>query len=428
MRLVRLDDDAREASGDGASHDSGPSAVSADVRAAVAAWGEGCSVLGGVAVFNCRPPGCPRQLDAVMVLPRGVVVVQGTDLPEPVVHLEAPLRTPWKADEWPLLRPEGAVNPGLEALESAAALARALQSRGLEPMPVAAVVAVGPYAGRITQPTTDLHRGLRVLSPSTTSLLAAARELATYERACPVEPAQRLLKVLDERIELTAEELEREGFPRDNDPDLATADTVLLPKVRDRRPAAVRVKRLPVLIAAAVAAVVLAGVLVVALTGRPPAESDRQQAVQRVDGIEFVQKAEVAGRECAEHSYGELQRWFTDHPCRALSRSVFATRVSGEPAAVAVTVVWAADEAGAQQLQELASSATTGGITDLVADGHGWPGGPAEFANAAQAVERTGNQVRIVQAVWAQRSSEPTDVSLRSLAERGLRLEIGRSE
>ena len=50
------------------------------------------------------------------------------------------------------------------------------------------------------------------------------------------------------------------------------------------------------------------------------------------------------------------------------------------------------------------------------------------FANAAQAVERTGNQVRIVQAVWAQRSSEPTDVSLRSLAERGLRLEIGRSE
>ncbi|MER7011549.1 hypothetical protein ABT324_09000 [Saccharopolyspora sp. NPDC000359] len=409
MRLVRL----------GAE----PTKVGADIRAAISAWGAGRSVLGGVAVFGCRPPGAPRPLDAVVVLPRGVVVVLGVDLPEPALKVEAPLRTPWTVDGWPLVRSEGAVNPGLEGLESAAALARSLQSRGLEPLPVAAVVVVGPYAGQVTQPTTDLHRGVRVVSPNTTAILAAARELATYERSCPVEPAQRLLEVLDEECRLSTADLVEEGFPESAETDLATADTMLIPKFTEPA-AADRLPRRTALIATAAALVLLCGALVGWLTLGRPTASPRPPAppVQRVDGVEFAQRVTDREQTCASHSFGDVQRWFEQRPCRKLTRAVFETQVEGRPAAVSVAIVELPDEQSARELRNLASEAGTGGITDLVAEGRGWPGGPDGFDDAAQVAQQSGAEVRIVQTVWRHRSSNPDDVALRALAERALRL------
>ncbi|MEV0705503.1 hypothetical protein AB0I53_47385 [Saccharopolyspora sp. NPDC050389] len=413
MRLVRL----------GAE----PTQVGADIRAAISAWGAGVSVLGGVAVFGCRPPGSPRPLDAVIVLPRGVVVVLGVDLPEPALKVDAPLQIPWTIDGWPLVRTEGAVNPGLEGLESAAALARSLQSRGLEPLPVAAVVVVGPYAGQVTQPTTDLHRGVRVVSPNTTSILAAARELATYELPCPVEPARQLLRVLDENCELGPAELIAEGFPESGATDLATADTMLIPKYTDRPAAGAAARRFTPrgkLIAAAAVLVLIFGVVGTWLTLGQPAASPptRTPPVQRADGIEFTQQVAARDASCDQHSFGDVQRWFEQRPCRGLTRAVFDTQVSGRSAAVSVAIVELPDEQAASELREIADTAGTGGVTDLIADGKGWPGGPDGFDNAAQAVQQNGNQVRIVQTVWRQRSSSPDDAGLRALAERGLRL------
>ncbi|MEU6270492.1 hypothetical protein [Saccharopolyspora shandongensis] len=413
MRLVRL----------GAE----PAQVGADIRAAISAWGAGCSVLGGVAMFGCRPPGSPRPLDAVIVLPRGVVVVLGVDLPEPALKVDAPLQTPWTIDGWPLVRTEGAVNPGLEGLESAAALARSLQSRGLEPLPVAAIVVVGPYAGQVTQPTTDLHRGVRVVSPNTTSILAAARELATYELPCPIEPAQRLLRVLDESCEIGPAELIDEGFPESGATDLATADTMLIPKYTDRPAAGGTARRFTPrgkLIAVAAALVLVFGVLGTWLTlGRPAASPPPQTPpVQRADGVEFTQRVAARDASCDRHSFGDVQRWFGQRPCRGLTRAVFDTQVAGRPAAVSVAIVELADEQSARELREVADTAGTGGVTDLIADGSGWPGGPDGFDNSAQAVQQNGNQVRIVQTVWRGRTSTPDDTGLRALAERGLRL------
>ncbi|GAA4613828.1 hypothetical protein [Saccharopolyspora hordei] len=414
MRLVRLDAE--------------PTKVGADIRAAISAWGAGDSVLGGVAVFSCRPPGAPRPLDAVVVMPRGVVVVLGVDLPEPALKVDAPVHTPWTVDGWPLVRAEGAVNPALEALESAAALARSLQSRDLEPMPVAAVVVVGPYAGQVTQPTTDLHRGVRVVAPNTTSILSAARELATYERACPVEPAQQLLRVLDESCEFSAADLVEEGFPESGVTDLASADTMLIPKFSESlttkfTESAVgrRLTRPAVLLAAAAVLVVLLGALVAWLVfgGTAAAPPPPSAPVQRVDGLEFAQRTTGREQTCAPHAFGDVQRWFEQHPCRGLTRAVFDTRVSGQPAAVAVAIVELPDEQAARELRELAERAGTGGVTDLVAEGGGRPDG---FADAAQVVQQSGAEVRIVQTVWRDRGSSPDDVELRALAERGLRL------
>lgn len=402
-----------------------PTEVGADIRAAIAAWGAGRSVLGGVAVFGCRPPGSPRELDAVIVLPRGLIVVLGVDLPEPALKLEAPMSTPWTVDGWPLVRTEGKVNPAQEGLESAAALARSLQSRGLEPLPVAAVVAVGPYVGQTTQPTTDLHRGVRVVSPNTTSVLSAARELATYESTCDAVSALALLQVLG--AEATGEELVEEGFPASPDVDLSSIDTMLIPKYSEDRPfgratepAAPRSFSRGKLIGAVAALAVVFALL--ALTLGSPSASPPEVATQRVDGVEFAQRATDHVAACAPNSYGDVQRWFQQRPCRSLRRGVFEAPLGPARVALSVAVVDLPDVATATQLRKLLESAGTGGISDLVAQGRGWPGAPRDFGDAAQSVQQSAGQVRVVQAVWAQRPSSPDDLELRAMAERGLRL------
>lgn len=415
MRLVRLGEE--------------PTKIGADIRAAVTAWGRGSGVLGGVAVFGCTPPGSRRTLDAVLVLPRGVIVVVGVDLPESALKLEAPLRTPWTIDGWPLVRAEGAVNPGVEALQSASALARSLQSRGIEPLPVTAIVAVGPYVGQVTQPTSDLHRGVRVLYPSTTTILSAARELATYERACPVEPTRRLLRVLGEQPgKLGVAELTDEGFPDAVAPDLAAADTMLITRITDDTPppappAPRRTSRRAKLIALSTTALVACGLVVaLLLAGGSGAGTNPPLATQNVDGITFERKASVRGIDCAQHSFGDVQAWFGTHACTSLTRLVFDTEASERRAAVAVADVELTDEASAEALRELLDLAGTGGITDLIAEGHRWPQGPRGFDDAALSVQRTGNQVRVVQAVWSSGSSDSDDIRLRALADRGMQL------
>ncbi|WP_243789375.1 hypothetical protein [Saccharopolyspora gloriosae] len=406
-----------------------PTKIGADIRAAITAWGPGSGVYGGVAVFGAEPPGAPRTLDAVLVLPRGIMVVVGIDLPDSALTLNAPVHTPWTVDGWPLLRQTAAVNPAMEALESAAALARALQSRGAEPMPVAAIVAVGPYVAQITQPTNDLHRGVRVLYPSTTSILAAARELATYERPCRVEPTRHVLRVLDERAgRISVAELTAEGFPDSVTPDLASANTLLIPKVQDEapppapaeKPNALRARlsgtsRRTRLIALGVAAVVLAGAVLSLLWA---GGSEPDVVAQRVDGISFERTGAELGGDCAESSFGDVRAWFQRHPCVALSRQVFDSAAAGRTATVSLAVVDLGDATPARNLRELLNTPGSGGVADLAAE----PGVPGGFDGSAQAVQQTGSRVRIVQAAWATGKSDPDDVALRVLAERGLRL------
>ena len=128
MRLIRL----------GAE----PSAIGADVRAALTACGAGTQALGGVALIGVQPPDCPVPLDAIVVLPKGVLVIVGVDLPDPAVKLEAPLGGQWKIDGWPLVSQDGAPNPATEAVAAATAVAQRVQAMRAEPLPVSTVVAV----------------------------------------------------------------------------------------------------------------------------------------------------------------------------------------------------------------------------------------------------------------------------------------------
>ncbi len=83
-----------------------PTRVSDDIRAALASLGKGGNLVGGVALLGATPPDSGLVIDAVLVLPRGVFVVVGVDLPDPAMTLTAPLHGEWKADGWPLVRPD----------------------------------------------------------------------------------------------------------------------------------------------------------------------------------------------------------------------------------------------------------------------------------------------------------------------------------
>ncbi|WP_158840615.1 hypothetical protein [Saccharothrix deserti] len=410
MRLIRLGSE--------------PSEVGADVRAALSTWGNGDAVLGGIALLGVRPPDCPRDLDAVVVLPRGVLVVVGVDLPDPAMRLEAPLNGQWKIDGWPLTRTDGAVSPAAEALEASTAVARRIQDMRGEPLPVTTVVAVGPYVAQVVQPTVDLNRGVRVLHPKPTTLLAAARELATSDRPCSAEHAAKLVAVLaptgapPDRQVLIAE-----GFS-DAAADLASASTMLLPRVKA---APTGRKVLPY-----VGGVVVGALLVIALIaslssgggadGSASTAPTSQPTTVVVDGRNFSPRGADRTDNCAAHAFGDVQAWLSGHMCMQLRRAQYETTVDGRKAGVAIAELSLPDATRAAELNAVASTAGAGGISTLVKEGKGWSGGPASFDRSAIRVSVKGAQLRITQVVWAEGEPAAADPKLAEIAEQALRL------
>lgn len=417
MRLVRLGTET--------------SRVGADVRAACASWGPADTVLGGIALLGVTPLGCPRPVEAVILVPRGVVIVVGVDLPDPALRLDAPLDAPWRADGWPLVRDDGAVNPAGEALAAARAVTEMLQHKRLEPVPVSTVVAVGPYVGQVTQPTADLHRGVRVLHPEPRTMLTAMRELAVADRPLSLEQARRLVRELvGDRAPMLIGEVAAEGFVDAVTPDLATASTTIIPRIGDqtgprRRPArfrrANRMRWLPLAALGLLAVLLVAGVAVAMGTtggGTPAAAGAAPPTTPSVTagGVSFSPKGSAQATDCAGHAYGDVRVWLTQHPCVDLVRSAFQTTSDGHQAAVALAVLTFPDATTAKGFADLANTLGTGGITDLVSDGGGWAGGPTTFNDAAYLVLVRDASVRLTEAVWIGRHSDPRDPALVKLA------------
>jgi hypothetical protein len=424
------------------------SQVGADVRAALSSWGPGSAVLGGIALLGVTPLGCPRPVEAVILLPRGVVVVVGVDLPNPALRLEAPLTDQWKVDGWPLVNTDGAVNPAVEALAAASSVTNHLQDRRLEPIPVSTLVAVGPYVGQVAQSTVDLHQRVRVLYPTPKPMLSAMRELAVADRPCSVDQARRLLaELVGDQARMLIGEVAAEGFVDAVTPDLATASTTVIPRITDRtappqRPGRSTVGRwlgtapavarrtgraprwMPVTALGLLAVLLIAGIVVAMGTyggdsPTPAAAAPKTQAPPpdvRVGGVSFGPEGSVEGTDCASHAYGDIQVWLTQHACSDMVRSVYRTSSGGRAAAVAVAVVSFADPGTAKAFGMEANTPGTGGVTDLVQDGTGWPGGPKSFDNAAYTVVVLNTSVRLTEVVWAGAGSTPSDPALIHIA------------
>nr|WP_221471746.1 hypothetical protein [Amycolatopsis umgeniensis] len=172
-----------------------PSRVAEDVRAALASLGRGSNVVGGVALVGASPVE-GRPVEAVVVMPKGVLIVIGVDLPDPALKLEAPLGGPWKADGWPLVHGDTSINPATDALSLSAACTHKIADVAPGAGPIGTIIAVGPYVETVDQPAADLAGSVRVLYPTATTMLAATVSLATASRPRSVQQARDLIAAL----------------------------------------------------------------------------------------------------------------------------------------------------------------------------------------------------------------------------------------
>ncbi|WP_424185004.1 hypothetical protein ACOBQX_24365 [Actinokineospora sp. G85] len=356
-----------------------PSAVGNDLAAALASWGRGDDIFGGVALLGYQPPDHPEPVEAVLLLPRAVIVVVGVDLPDPAMRLEAPLAGQWRTDGWPLVRHEGPVNPAVDALAATAAVSEALDGARAEPLPTGTVVAVGPYVGQVSQPTGDLVRGVRILHPEPKSLLTAARELSTHGRVCPATDARKMLAALG--VELGHADLVAEGFGDVVAREVAAASTTFIPKValgikpdvkqakqaKRAEPETTRSLRwLPVLAVLLVAVLLVAGIAVAVSSAddnssAPPATPPSRTAVS-VGGTEFTARGARQAADCAAHAYGDVQAYLQANACARLVRARYeAAAVGGGRAAVLVAVLRFASSVSGTELRSVADRPGGGG-------------------------------------------------------------------
>ncbi|OLT46925.1 hypothetical protein BJF85_00140 [Saccharomonospora sp. CUA-673] len=191
-----------------------PAQISPDIRAALTALSRGEQSVDGVGLVGVQPPDSDVAVDAVVVTPHGAVVVVGVDLPDPAIRLEAPLGDVWKADGWPLVRGDDSTNPSDEAVALADRVAARI--RTVAPgTPVGTVIAVGPFVEHVEQPPEELGGTVRIVYPTSTSLLAALVSLATAQQPCTVAQARAVLADLSPDTDLDDDALTAEGFGTD---------------------------------------------------------------------------------------------------------------------------------------------------------------------------------------------------------------------
>jgi hypothetical protein len=457
-----------------------PSRVAEDIRAALASLGRGNTVVGGISLLGVQPFGDAHVLDAVVLLPRGILLVIGVDLPDPAMRLEAPLEGPWKADGWPLTVPgEDTVNPATKAL----ALAQLVTVRLAEAHPsagsVGTVIAVGPFVEHVDQPAADLSGSVRVLHPNPTSMLAATVSLSTASRPRSADQVRALLKTLAPNAPVLSDEaLHAEGFrPGGEEPTVirenplisntqATAEPVAPPPVKAAEPKEPKPPKEPkqpkepkaakqsgaprwlplgaigLLAALLVAAIVTASVssgddnapqaapapvpssaalVPVPVTPVTPPSTPSSASPQ---GIQFTATATGADQRCASHGFGDVQTSLQQTSCTAVRRASFTATVDGRPAAATVAIVEFANAQQATAFKSVADTPGGGGILDLATETKKWPGEAPVFDNAAYASSISGAAVRLVQVVWLPGPSAAGDPALANAAATALTLPV----
>ncbi|KFU80533.1 hypothetical protein SAMN04489729_7520 [Amycolatopsis lurida] len=466
MRLVRL---AQQ-----------PSRVAEDVRAALASLGRGSNIVGGVALIGASPVD-GRPVEAVLVMPKGVLIVIGVDLPDPALKLEAPLGGPWKADGWPLVHGDTSINPATDALSLSAACTHKIADVAPGAGPIGTIIAVGPYVETVDQPAADLAGSVRVLYPTATTMLAATVSLAVAPHPRSVQQARELIAALaPDAPPMPEEVLLGEGFSAYSDdeptvirenPLVAIAPTVPAhhpgkgpaksaapppPPVKPVQQAvAVKpvppaqptpppeaapaepdpkkphqsktVKWLPVAAIGLLILLLVAAISVAssgddtASTQAPPPPPPSSSAVE---STQFTSRASAADQKCASHAYGDVQSSLQQTSCSAVKRASFAGSIDGRAAAATIAVVEFPNTQQATAFKATADTPGGGGILDLATETSQWQGEAPVFEGAAYQSSLDGKSVRLVQVVWVPGPSTPDDPGLVRGAKAALELPV----
>jgi len=121
-----------------------------------------------------------------------------------------------------------------------------------------------------------------------------------------------------------------------------------------------------------------------------------------LDGRTYSARAVDRVDTCRDHAYGRVAEFLAATDCTGLSRALWTTDVDGRAVVVSVSRVQMPDTAAARKLQALADTTGTGNVNDLLREGKGYAGGPAELAGAEYASAVSGPVVTIVESSWAQ--------------------------
>jgi hypothetical protein len=180
-------------------------------------------------------------------------------------------------------------------------------------------------------------------------------------------------------------------------------------------------RRVGLLVAAALVAVVVLGVGGWLLLGNPgsdgataPAaataastpvdEAERAPATGQtveVDGVTYTMQVGRVDRSCQGHSYGAVAGFFGKRDCVGLSRALWSADVDGRAAVVSLSRVQMPDDPTAQALLALADGDGTGNVSDLLREDLGYAGAPAALSGAQYASARSGPTVTIVETAWS---------------------------
>lgn len=419
------------------------STVGDDIRAALTAIGRDEAGTGGVAVLGVDDPETGHHFDGVLVLPHAVVLVASVELPGPALHLEAPLRGEWKADGWGLVGTGTSTNPGSRALAAAESLARRLHATVDLAVPIRAILAVGPYAGTVTVPDTQLDEAqlddsVQVLYPTS----AAFREaLRTFERAavrsvCTAVRARAVLRALDPGIPAQPDSvLLHEGFADTtatspqaggvDPPTLGLGSETTAPQA-DASYGITRWRGRRLLPVAAIVVVLL--VLVTALVlGAADSAGGSAGPTHRsffVDDVEFTVVAAEGTAACAERTFGDVRGSLERTTCAGMRLGSMLADVAGKVAVVSVAEIGFTESTDAEQLRRLAADAGTGGAVDLASRVGAWGPYPPSFDHAAVRVARNHDTVELVRVSWFAEPSGPGDPRLARLAELAVRVPL----
>jgi hypothetical protein len=180
-----------------------------------------------------------------------------------------------------------------------------------------------------------------------------------------------------------------------------------------------RNRRLLLVVAALVLALVVGGIGVRALTGGDDAGAGETSSTTGalaapttasggpavgdtadVNGTTFTLQVVEEDSTCAGHAYDAVAAFFASSDCTGLSRSLWSADTGGQPAVVSLSRVTMPDVANAQALRSLADTDGSGNVNDLLREGVSWDGGPRKLTRSEYASAQEGTTVTIVETSW----------------------------
>lgn len=385
------------------------SLLAADVSASLRGLGRGDHTIGGIALMNVTPHGFARPFDAVVVMPHGVLLIVGVELPGPTMRLDAPLHGQWKADNWPLVGSGDAVNPGAHGLAASQRLAQRIAEEARLTVPIATMLAVGPFVDAVVPSRDDLSQPVRVLHPTINALTDAIATLTPPGGpTCSAEQARAVLRAIDPATPIQPDDtLATEGFP-------STATTARTgpgpapvqppPSAPSRgRPALLRPLPIAVVFLLVVGLIAVIAVTTAGASNTPARAGSPQRmpdlVVHQVDGLDFEVVAADTDRDCESTTYGDLRTTVSKADCAGVHLGSYLTSVGGRRAAVSVAEFELESHRQAGRLEKLVSTPGTGWAIDLATTRDAWPDTSGYGAGTYRSAEADG-RLRLVRTVW----------------------------